>query len=185
MKYFETETIELKETLTNDIKKEIVAFANTNGGIIYIGISDDGDVLGVENCEQVMESISSMIHDAIKPDLSMLTAVTKINENNTDIVCIKVGKGINKPYYLSEKGLKPNGVYVRNGITSIPSTEEMIRKMILETNAYSFEDGISFDQELTFDYATKYFDRKSMSLNEQNKKTLGLIIKYIIYYLKN
>jgi ATP-dependent DNA helicase RecG len=177
MKYVETDTIELKETLTNDIKKEIVAFANTNGGIIYIGISDDGDVLGVVNCEQVMESISSMIHDAIKPDLSMLTAVAKISENDKNIVCIKVGKGINKPYYLSEKGLKPNGVYVRNGITSIPSTEEMIRKMILETNAYSFEDGISVNQELTFEYATKYFNRKSMFLNEQNKRTLGLITK--------
>lgn len=175
MRYFESESIELKEILTQDIKKEIIAFANTNGGIIYIGISNEGIVKGVENADQVMESISSMIHDAIKPDLTMLTSITKIIEGNFNIVCIKVGKGINKPYYLSDKGLKPNGVYIRNGITSIPSTDEMIRKMIYETNVYSFENEISINQELTFDYATKYFCKKSMPFIEQNRKTLGLI----------
>ena len=103
MKYYESETVELKEILTLDIKKEIVAFANTNGGIIYIGISNEGIIKGVENSDQVMETISSMIHDAIKPDLTMLTSISKLKDDNSDIVCIKVGKGINKPYYLSDK----------------------------------------------------------------------------------
>ena len=44
--YVEDEYTELKIELTKDIKKEIIAFANTKGGKIYIGIDDDGNVIG-------------------------------------------------------------------------------------------------------------------------------------------
>ena len=37
MEYIESETIELKEIVTEKIKKEIIAFANSDGGIIYVG----------------------------------------------------------------------------------------------------------------------------------------------------
>lgn len=41
MKFIENEYYELKSILTKDIKKEIIAFANTNGGKIYIGVNDN------------------------------------------------------------------------------------------------------------------------------------------------
>ena len=44
MRFKETETVELKETVTEDVKKEIIAFANTDGGEIYIGVKDDGTI---------------------------------------------------------------------------------------------------------------------------------------------
>ncbi|MCK9537304.1 MAG: putative DNA binding domain-containing protein, partial [Bacilli bacterium] len=177
MNFNESDIIELKESLTDDIKKEIVAFANTNGGTIYIGIKDDGTIVGVNNPIKIMESVSSMIHDSISPDLTMLISVTKIVEDNFDIICIKVGKGINKPYYIVAKGLKPNGVYIRSGVTSIPSSENIIRKMIAETNVYLFENELTTQFDLTFDYANKYFLRKSINFNQENQQTLGLITK--------
>ena len=42
--YKESEIIELKREYTADIRKEIIAFANTNGGTIYVGIDDNGDI---------------------------------------------------------------------------------------------------------------------------------------------
>jgi len=177
MKYIESETIELKEKLTDDVKKEIIAFANSSGGIIYIGINDIGEIVGVKGADKVMESVSSMIHNSIKPDLTMLIAISKVKENNLDVVVIKIGKGINKPYYLTQKGLKPSGVFIRCGVTSIPSSEEMIRKMILESNKYAFEEEDSFDQNLTFDYASRYFENHSISFSFENKKTLGIVSK--------
>ena len=46
MKYEESNQIELKQELNDDIKNEIVAFLNTEGGIIYVGVSDDGNPIG-------------------------------------------------------------------------------------------------------------------------------------------
>ena len=47
MRFQETETVELKSIVMDDIKKEIIAFANCDGGTVYVGVSDDGTVLGL------------------------------------------------------------------------------------------------------------------------------------------
>lgn len=67
--YHESETIELKQELNKNIKKEIVAFANTKGGTIYIGVSDNGDILGLNNIDKDVESLSCMIKEGIVNDL--------------------------------------------------------------------------------------------------------------------
>ena len=46
MKFQETETVELKAVAQDGIKKEIVAFANSNGGTVYVGVGDDGTAYG-------------------------------------------------------------------------------------------------------------------------------------------
>ena len=48
MIFQESETVELKEVIVDDIKKEIIAFANCNGGKLYVGVRDDGTVAGLE-----------------------------------------------------------------------------------------------------------------------------------------
>ena len=58
--YKEDQENELKVELTKDIKKEIVAFANTNKGTIYIGIDDNGNVIGLKNAKEDLESLSGM-----------------------------------------------------------------------------------------------------------------------------
>ena len=55
MLFAESETVELKSVYVEDIKKEIIAFANTRGGTIYIGVEDNGSVCGVENADAVMQ----------------------------------------------------------------------------------------------------------------------------------
>ena len=49
MKLYESETVELKEIYTPDLKKEIIAFANTIGGTIYIGIDNSGEIVGIDD----------------------------------------------------------------------------------------------------------------------------------------
>ena len=49
MLFRESETIELKEVVVDEIKKEIIAFANCDGGKLYIGVQDDGTVVGVDD----------------------------------------------------------------------------------------------------------------------------------------
>ena len=71
MLFRESETIELKEIVVDEIKKEIIAFANCDGGKLYIGVQDNGTVVGVNNPDGVSLQISNMVRDAIKPDVTM------------------------------------------------------------------------------------------------------------------
>ena len=84
--YVEDEYTELKIELTKDIKKEIIAFANTKGGKIYIGIDDDGNIIGLKNSKEDLESLSGMIREGIKSDLTLYTSVNLININDKDII---------------------------------------------------------------------------------------------------
>ena len=141
MKFYESETIELKEIYTSGIRKEIVAFANTKGGIIYIGVSDRGEIVGIDNVDFVMQQLSNTLRDSIRPDVSMFTNIELLQEKDKTLLKITVNQGTKKPYYLSDKGIKPSGVYIRSGTTSAPATEDSIRMMIKTTDGDSFEIG--------------------------------------------
>lgn len=80
MKFQESEHVELKAMIVDDIKKEVIAFANCDGGKLYIGVQDDGTVTGVEG---------------------------------KHVVAIDIQRGTERPYYIAKKGLRPEGVYVR------------------------------------------------------------------------
>lgn len=75
MIFQESETVELKSIVVDDIKKEIIAFANCEGGKLYIGVQDDGTLIGVEDLDGTALQISNMVRDAIKPNLTMIPAL--------------------------------------------------------------------------------------------------------------
>jgi ATP-dependent DNA helicase RecG len=177
MLYKETPTIELKREFMPDIKKEVVAFANTEGGTIYVGTDDNGEVIGIENSDKILLQIMSMLRDSIKPDIIMFTSCKIENINSREIIAITVQRGTNTPYYITEKGLKPTGVYVRQGTVSAPASENAIRQMIKETDGDKFEEIRSFNQELTFDSALHEFKKRGLELGETQMKNLGLISK--------
>ena len=64
MKFQESETVELKSIVQDDIKKEIIAFANCNGGTIYVGITDQGEIIGVENADDLIADLAQAIKKA-------------------------------------------------------------------------------------------------------------------------
>lgn len=173
--FVEDEYTELKQELTKDIKKEIIAFANTNGGKIYIGVDDNGNAVGLKNIKEDIEALSSMIKEGITTDLTLYTKISQEKINNKIIIRLDIMEAPNKPYYLTEKGIKPSGVYLRLGNTSIPASEEIIKKMINESQNNSFETIISKTQNLTFDYTKSVFEKHNIELNESKMKTLNII----------
>ena len=175
MNFLESMNVELKEILTSELKKEVVAFANTCDGIIYIGVNDKGEVIGVENSDDVIERAGASIRNAIKPDVSMYVTLNVEQVENKNIVTIRVQRGVSRPYYIAEKGLKPSGVYIRQGNSSVPASEDYIRQMIKETDGDSFEKLRSLNQELTFNYADMIFKNADISFGDIQKKTLGII----------
>lgn len=175
MKFLESNTVELKEIVNNDFKKEIVAFANTSGGEIFVGVDNKGNVIGIDNAEKEMERISSMIRDGIKPDLIHFTTVETIEVENKNIIRVNVSRGGKIPYHLTDKGMKPSGVYVRHGVASVPASEEMIREMIKQNDGTTYDKARSLNQELTFDFAVSFFKKYGVPFAYENKRTLGLI----------
>ena len=86
MIFRESETVEFKEVVVEDIKKEIIAFANCDGGKLYIGIRDDGTVAGLDNPDSVSLQISNMVRDAIKPDVTMFLHYKTIKEDGKEYI---------------------------------------------------------------------------------------------------
>lgn len=173
--YIEDEYTELKVELTKDIKKEIVAFANTKGGKIYVGIDDYGKVVGLNNVKEDMGSLSGMIREGIKSDLTLYTSIISKKVENKDIIELNIMEAPNKPYYLSDKGIKTSGVYLRYGNTSAPASEEVIKKMLIESQGDSFETAISKNQNLHFLSLVEIFSKNKIELDENKFKTLNII----------
>lgn len=181
MKFQETETIELKSIVMDDLKKEIIAFANCDGGTVYVGVADDGTVLGVENADECALQISNMVRDAVKPDVTMFIHYETLACDGKAVVAVNIQRGTNRPYYLAKKGLRPEGVYVRQGYSSVPATDTAIRQMIKETDGDSFENMRSINQALTFEATKKEFEKRNVAFGQPQMQTLKIVSADGIY----
>ena len=74
----ETEQVEFKRMVTDDIAKEVIAFANAKGGTIYIGVADDGSPVGLEDFDAEYMRLSNIVRDAILPDVTVFVHYTKM-----------------------------------------------------------------------------------------------------------
>ena len=171
----ESKTTEFKREYTDDLKYAVVAFANTDGGKIYIGINDDGSVQGIENPDGTMLRITNMIRDVVRPDVTMFTECATERIDGKTVIILTVQRGTARPYYLSGKGVRPEGVYIRQSASSVPASETAILNMIKETSGDRYEDARSLNQQLTFDKATGYFTKRNLPFGEQQKRTLKII----------
>ena len=171
----ETEIIEFKREFVNDLNKEVIAFANTNGGEIFIGIDDDGKVVGLNDIENVELQCVNHISNTIKPDISMFVKYERVIAGSKEMLKITVNKGSMSPYYIASKGIRPEGVYVRHGTASVPATERAIVSMIKETTGDTYEETRSLNQNLTFVQAEQEFINAGLPFAETQKRSLGVI----------
>lgn len=181
MKLKESRNIELKKCFTHELKKEVVAFLNTCDGKIYIGVNDEGEVEGLEDINRILEKTTASIRNSIKPDISMYVEINLEKIENKEILVIDVQRGASRPYYIAEKGLKPSGVYIRQGNISVPASDEHIKEMIKETDGSSFEKLRALNQSLSFKYAEEVCEKFGLDFGVAQKKTLGLINEENLY----
>lgn len=112
---------------------------------------------------------------------TMFAHYKTIEENGKDIVAVDIQRGTDRPYYLAKKGMRPEGVYVRQGYSSVPATDTAIRRMIKETDGDRFEAMRSLNQELTFEAAKKEFDLRNVEFGPQQMRTLKLVDQDNLY----
>ena len=92
---YESERIEYKSQLTDEIYKEVIAFANTDGGIIYIGVDDQGNATGIDDVDGTYTRLTNGVRDAIRPDVTMF--VRYVLQDN-QVIRIEIGEGSYKPH---------------------------------------------------------------------------------------
>ena len=168
---YESERIEYKSQMLEDLYKEVIAFANTDGGVIYIGIDNEGNLTGIDDVDETYTRLTNGIRDAIAPDVTMF--VRYVLQDNK-VIRIEVGEGSYKPYYLKAKGIKPTGVYVRQGASSVQASPDQIRRMIKESDGDNYEDSRSLDQDLTFSAAETAFQRYGVEFSVEKYCALGI-----------
>ena len=168
---FESENIEFKEVLTDDVYKEVIAFANTSGGTLLIGINKSGEAAPIVDIDDTYTRVTNGIRDAIMPDVTIFVKYT-LEDNK--MIRVEVGEGSFKPYYLKSKGLKPSGVYVRHGASSVPASAEQIRQMIKNSDGDVFEDLRSLEQALTFRFASETFVKHHIDFGADKYYALGV-----------
>lgn len=170
----EDQNTEFKKEYTDKLMKSVVAFSNTSGGRIIVGIDDDGNEIGLDDPDDTAKRCVSGISDSIRPDVTLSTEVSIRQWDGKSFVIIDVSEGEKKPYYLREKGLRAEGVYIRKGTSSAPVTEEGFQSMLRGIRSLSYERQISFRQDLTFDELRRIFDDCSMILDDERMESLHM-----------
>ncbi len=127
MNYIETEVVELKRVLNDTFAREVVAFLNTNGGTIYIGVEDNGYIYGIlsNKLDEVMKRISDIITTCILPNPQDLIKMTAKYEEEKWIIEVNINKG-KSLYYISKYGRSAKDCYIRVGTTCRSMSEEQI-----------------------------------------------------------
>lgn len=173
--FTENKTTEFKRKYVDDIKNTIIAFANCDGGTLYIGVDDDGTVCGVDDIDDTMLRVTNAIRDAVRPDITMFVECHNDVINQKPVVCVAVQRGTARPYYLQRKGIRPEGVYVRQGASTVPATDASIISMIKETSGDSYEAARSLNQQLTFHKAADFFKKRKIEFGKSQMRTLHMI----------
>jgi len=115
--------------------KSVSAFANSIGGMLFFGLDDDKQIVGLDAAQDDAQSISRLIKDRITPLPQIELSAFK--ENKKDILCLKVLPGRSTPYYYRADGIME--AYIRIGNESIVAPDHMLNELILKGTNRSFD----------------------------------------------
>ena len=172
----ESKTLEFKRDTSSldSILKAVVAFANTAGGIILIGVEDDGTIIGLYNSgkeqEKIVNSIANRIKPLLSPDFTILTVRDK------QVLVIQVDY-VHAPYYLADKG-ETAGVYVRLGNTNRAVSGEVVSE-IKRAAHHPFFDKIPCDNtaesDLDMELIYKTFAKRNIEIDTAKLLSIGIL----------
>ena len=162
----ETRTVEFKETITNTFLKTVSAFSNYEGGVIFFGIDDNGNVKGIADAKQSCLDIENKINDSILPQPDYTLEVQSDN-----VIKLTVQSGIQKPYLYKSKA------YKRNDTATIEVDTLELSRLILEGKNIKFEELPCKEQDLSFEVLHQKL-KESIQIDTFNIDTLKTLNLY-------
>lgn len=172
-----------------DIEKEIIAFLNYHeGGLIYIGIDKQGEILGVSDIDGDMLKIKDRIKNNISPSAMGLFDVVAENKEGRELIKIIVAGGTEKPYFKKKFGMTEKGCFIRTGTAAEPMPQAMIEKLFASRTRNSLGKIRSHRQDLSFEQLKIYYEEKGLTLTKHFKQNLELLtdnesLNYVAYLL--
>ncbi len=173
----EGKTLEFKRDASSldSILKSVIAFANTAGGIILVGVEDDGMLVGLADPKKTQEQIASSIANRVKPQI--LPDFHIIETQEKAVLVIQVDH-IASPYYLADKG-EDNGVYVRLGNTNRLASSEAIAEMKRASQHPFFDkspcDNVT-ESDLDKTLIEKTFSKHHLKIDTAKLFSIGILV---------
>ena len=166
---------EFKVKLTDKFEEEVISFLNTNGGNIYIGVNDKGDIVGINgNIDLLQRTIKDRIKDNIMPSTLGLYDVVVLEENNKKYIKIIIARGSDDPYYIKGMGMTPDSCFIRVGSSIQSMPYDMINNRVNKRTRTSLRNIVSPKQDLTFSQLKIYYEEKGFNINNNFLKQLDL-----------
>lgn len=156
----EGKMLEFKRDLSSPkpLLKTLVAFANTAGGRLLIGVSDDRQIIGVEDPLAEEERICNLIADSIVPRLVPNIELVTIDDKT--LLIAEVFLSNSRPHFLRAEGAE-TGVYVRLGSTNRQADRELVAEL------HRSAEGVAFDE----------LPMPTLSADDLDLKTAGELFK--------
>ena len=142
----ETDKVEFKRKVRHPEKivRELVAFANTTGGHLFIGVDDDRSIPGVKFAEEELYVMERAIKELCRPVISYRADIIHLTEIKA-VIHIQVDPGIKKPYYAVEnKNQRWGKAYVRVDDKSLQASRELCK--ILRGEKVSQHNGFVYGE---------------------------------------
>lgn len=166
---------EFKIKLTDKFEEEVISFLNTNGGNIYIGVNDKGDIIGINgNIDLLQRTIKDRIKDNITPSTLGLYDVIVLEKENKKYIKVIIARGNERPYYLKGMGMTPDSCFIRIGSSIQSMSSEMINNEFSKRTRNSLKNIVSPKQDLTFSQLKIYYEEKGFNINNNFLRQLDL-----------
>ena len=171
----ESQNIEYKESWRDEYLKWVCGFANAQGGTIYIGIDDAGNVVGVKDVKKLMEDIPNKIQSG----LGIVADVNKHTKDGKDYLEIKVGPSSFPISYHGE-------FHYRSGATKQQLTGIALTEFITKKTGVRWEDvtvdGITVDDLDAESF--KIFRREALRSKRMTEAELNISNEELLSKLK-
>lgn len=173
----EGKTLEFKRDLSSPagVIRTVVAFANTAGGTLLIGVEDrTGSVRGVDDALDVEQRLANVISDSIAPRL--IPDIEVLRWRRTQVLAVQVHPSPLRPHYVKREGVE-RGVYLRVGSSNRRADEEMVQELRRVAHGQSFDEQpmVELDSEdLDFLAASDLF-ADTRKLTRRDLDTLRLV----------
>lgn len=174
---YEGVRVEFKENWSDTAKKTLIAFANTLGGDLYFGVTDDGAIkgLGKKALDEVSRSVLQFCRSETDPVMTDIVSTRVIASGvGSYLFRVPVEPGNDRPYAFKGKRYT-GGAYVRDGSVSVTATEEEIRDMIRDSSPVPWESGLSRQEDLSFGEAAEIFSKYGVHFSSAHYLRLGLV----------
>ncbi len=166
--------LEYGEKWSDRAQQTMIAFANDLGGILQIGVADDGEVVGCR-FDEVDRRVMTFARDGVEPPMAELVRVIPQEIEGKTIASVVVSPGISRPYAFKGKLLANGGVYIRLGGQTVAANIEEVIRIIQRGDPRTWEMRPSSVSELTLEAAERIFKEMHVRFSEATWLGYGLV----------